>query len=99
MNLIDVINNLDLLPKGLRRALALALLVGIAYVPPVRDLYLDQARMRGEQVARVITTAWAEAPAPRPTDGTVTVDRAPQGQRNQPGARSVSTTHSGRDSE
>lgn len=68
MNLFDVLDNLDLLPKGLRRALALALLVGIAYIPPVRHLYLEQARMRGEQVARVITTAWPAVPAPRGTE-------------------------------
>lgn len=63
MNVFDVLDNLDLLPKRLAGTLALVAIVGIAYVPPIRNFYLEQARLRGDEIARVIMKAWPEPPA------------------------------------
>lgn len=62
MNLFDVLDNLELLPKRLAGAIALTLAIGLAYVPPVRQFYLDQARERGEEIAQVLLNAWPHQP-------------------------------------
>lgn len=52
MDIIDA-NDYDfLLPRRLRRSIALALLVGIAFVPPVKRWYLDQIERHAQHITQ-----------------------------------------------
>lgn len=52
---VDIIDASDydfLLPRRLRKAVAVVLLVGIAFVPPVQRWWLDQVNHHAEHVTR-----------------------------------------------
>lgn len=64
MNLFDLIDNLDLLPKRIAGGIALVLIAGIAYLPPVRSLYFEQAQREGQRIARIILSTLPDTTSP-----------------------------------
>lgn len=62
MNLFDLIDDLDLLPRHVARAAAGTLLVAITFVPSVQRFYVAQAKEHGEQLVRILMRSWPTAP-------------------------------------
>jgi hypothetical protein len=70
---VDIIDASDfdfLLPRGLRKVLVVALLVGVAFVPPVQRWYLGQIEHHAQHLTREISNIVIPDGAKRAPSGT-----------------------------
>jgi len=65
MNLFDLLDDLDVLPRRFARALAGAVLLGIAFIPGFQRFYIAQAKEHSQQLVRILMHAWPAPPSTR----------------------------------
>lgn len=72
MDILDASDYDFLLPRRLRKLLALALIVGIALVPPVKRWYLDQIEHHAKHVTQeFVSIVIPGEDRPGPTDSAI----------------------------
>lgn len=64
MDAFDLSAYSDLVPRRVRKFVAVAFIVAMAFLPPVREWYVQQAMLHGEDVAKEIVRHFDFAPSP-----------------------------------